>query len=126
MTQAKRKTKTILVVEDDPDIGSLLLELFASETSYHAVLATDGPLAMKIIIEIQPDLFILNYWLPLMNGLELYDQLHALPELHHVPALMLSANLPIKELEQRGIRGLEKPLDMDQLLQTIEKLLAAP
>lgn len=124
MTQVKRKTKTILVVEDDADIGSVLLEIFALETSYRAVLATDGLLALDIVKDLTPDLFILNYWLPHMNGLELYDRLHALPELRHVPTLLLSANPPTREIAGRKMAVIEKPLDIDKLLKVIADLLA--
>ena len=123
MTQVKRKTTTILVVEDDPDIGSVLLDLFASETSYRAVLATDSLLALDIVKDLKPDLFILNYWLPYMSGLELYDRLHAMPEFRDVPALFLSANMPVDEIARRGATAMEKPLDIDRLLQTIAGLL---
>ncbi len=37
---------------------------------------------------------------------------------------MISAQLPTKELKKRNIKGMNKPLDLDDFLQTIEQLLA--
>lgn len=72
---------------------------------------------------IKPSLFILDYQLPRMNGIELYDKLHAIETLANVPAIMMSAGLPDKELEKRKILGMNKPIDLDDFLQTIDQFL---
>jgi CheY-like chemotaxis protein len=72
-----------------------------------------------------PDLFLLDYQLPDINGLELADRLQATEALKHIPILLMSANLPKQEAEKRQIAFLEKPFGMDELLQTIEKLLVS-
>src|SRR5437870_1714880 len=115
--------KAILVVEDDSGIGTFLIQAITQETSFHALLAADGIQALKVVTQIKPDLFILDYQLPRMNGIDLYDQLHALPGLETVPAILISARLPKQEIEIRGLVGMNKPLELDDLLQTIEKLL---
>ena len=61
--------KLILVVEDDTAIGTLLVQILAQETCYHALLAADGFEALNVVREIKPDLFILDYQLPAMNGI---------------------------------------------------------
>ena len=69
--------KTILVVEDDVGIGSFLTQAISQETPHQAMLVTDGFQALNAIRSIKPGLFILDYQLPRMNGIELYDKLHA-------------------------------------------------
>jgi len=59
-----------------------------------------------------------------MNGIELYDRLHTTQGLEHVRAIMISANLPQQEIRQRQIVGIRKPFGLDDLLNTIEKVLA--
>ena len=59
-----------------------------------------------------------------MNGIELYDRLHARQELEHVPAILMSARLPKDEARKRKINCLEKPFELDQLLKTINDLIA--
>src|SRR5689334_1399014 len=86
--------KMILLIEDDANIGEVLLQAIAQETPYLATLVSNGFEALKAVQSIKPDLFIMDYLLPRMNGIELYDRLHAISELAQVPALMISARLP--------------------------------
>ncbi len=122
--EAHAQVKTILIVEDDIYIGEVLMQAIVQETSFLAILVQSGDEALNTVKGIKPNLFILDYQLPRMNGIELYDELHTNKELEHVPALMISAQLPVKELKKRNIKGLNKPLDLDEFLQTIEQFLA--
>ena len=49
--------KTILVVEDDENIGELIVEAFVQETPYQAMLATDGKQALKIVQNMKPTFY---------------------------------------------------------------------
>jgi|SRR5579884_1652864 len=115
--------KLILVVEDDEAIGTLLVQLLAQEACYQALLAVDGFEALNVVREVKPDLFILDYQLPAMNGIQLYDSLHAISRLEKVPAILLSARLPQYEVEKRSLIGLGKPFDLDELLEMVNKAL---
>lgn len=117
------QVRMILVVEDDTDIGSFLVQAILQETTYQAMLVSDGTQALKVTKDIKPNLLLLDYQLPRMTGIELYDQLHASKGLEDVPAILISARLPRAEIEKRQIIGMHKPLELDDLLQTIEKLL---
>lgn len=120
---ANTPIKTILVVEDDAGIGTFLVQAILQETPYQAMLVTDGFQALSAVNNIRPGLFILDYQLPRMNGIELYDQLHTVEGLEDVPAIIMSARLPKNEIEKRHLIGMSKPLELDDLLFTIEKLL---
>ena len=63
-----------------------------------------------------------------MSAVQLFDQLHALPELEDVPALILTACLEDCEAEiaARKLIALRKPFDMDEFLLTIEEILEKP
>ena len=122
--EADIKVKTVLVVEDDTGIGNFLVQAISQETSHHALLVSDGFQALKAVASIKPSLFILDYQLPRMNGLELYDQLHATKGLEQIPAIVISARLPRQEIERRKIIPMSKPLELDHFLDTIEKLLS--
>ena len=115
--------KTILIVEDDAGVGAFLVQAFAQETPYRAVLAADGLQALKIVHWLKPSLFILDYQLPFLNGIELYDRLHEMKELERTPAIIMSANLPTGEVKKRRLINLRKPFDLDDLLNTVEKTL---
>ena len=117
------KAKTVLVVEDDTGIGNFLVQAISQETTHHALLVSDGFQALKAVASIKPSLFILDYQLPRMNGIELYDHLHATPGLEEIPAIVISARLPRQEIEKRKIMSMSKPLELDDFLNTIERLL---
>lgn len=123
-SEADESVKTILVVEDDNGIGTFLVQAITQETTHLALLVSDGFQALNAVANIKPSLFILDYQLPRMNGIELYDKLHAMKEMENIPAIIMSARLPRKEIEQRNIVGMNKPLELDDFLQLIEKLLA--
>ena len=85
----------------------------------------DGKQALDVTRKLIPDLFIIDYLLPFMNGIELYDKLHAIEGLDAVPAILISARLPKQEIDKRHIVGMSKPLELDEFLHTIEELLGA-
>ena len=116
-------TRTILVVEDDFDIGIFLIEAITQETPYRALLARDATQALNIARTVKPSAVLLDYQLPGMNGIELYDQLHATNGLEDTPAILASAHIPTIAVEERHLPSLKKPFDLEELLQTIEEVL---
>ena len=114
---------TILIVEDDLAIGEMLMDLITWETPYQAFLASTGAQALKLVSTMTPCLFLLDYILPDMNGIEIYDQLHALSRLRHVPALMVSANYPQAEVNNRHIIGIRKPFELNDILAAIQRVI---
>jgi len=120
------KAKTVLIVEDDEAIGEFLVEAIQQETPYQVVLASDGLQALKMLRTLKPDLFILDYGLPGMNGLEFYDTIHAVKALEHLPVLIVSAEATRiqKEVKARQLLQLKKPFDLTDLLEAIERFFA--
>jgi len=116
--------QTILAVEDDENIGDVLVQLLEQETPYQVLCVPDAEQALEVVSSITPSLFILDYQLPGIDGLELSDRLHAIQEFATIPTLMISANPPSgKAMRQRHIMLFEKPFDLADLLETIENLL---
>ncbi len=115
--------KLILLVEDDEVHASMLYQVLKEETPYHVYYTSDGQDAWHFLQHIKPHLILLDYRLPHMDGLHLYDKVHAQRELQDLPVLMISAVLPQKEIQQRGIASIQKPFEIDNLLQTIDMLI---
>ncbi len=120
--------KMVFIVEDDEAIGELLVQAIEQETSYQAVLASDGFQALKMLRTVKPDLLILDYGLPDMNGIEFYDTIHAAKALEHLPVLIVSAETARiqKEIKARQLSQLQKPFELANLLQAIERLFSQP
>jgi DNA-binding response OmpR family regulator len=125
--EAQDTSNTILLVEDDPYISSFLVEAIAHETPYRAIVASNGNAALKVVRHFTPCLFILDYGLPGMNGIELYDHLHINQELAAIPAILITAdrNVSQQKIQQRHLFAFMKPLELDAFLSTIETLLAS-
>ncbi len=118
--------KLVLVVEADAEIGSFLVQAIKEETPYQAFLVTNGVQALQISREVTPDLFVLDYRLPGLDGLELYELLHSMEGLESVPTILMSASafFPRRNNEQHKISDLQKPFELDNLLHIIRELVA--
>jgi two-component system, response regulator, stage 0 sporulation protein F len=119
-----RHSSTILIVEDDAAIGEFLQQLINEETPYSSAVVSNGPRALEIARQIRPRLFLLDYRLPGMNGVEIFDRLQNMDEARGVPAIMMSATLPTEELQRRGIYPLRKPMDIGNVIRMITHALA--
>jgi DNA-binding response OmpR family regulator len=117
----------ILLVEDDPATAQLFLRILLQETSYRVFWATNGRAALHFTQHVKPQLFLLDYWLPDMTGIQLYDRLHVRKELEAVPALIMGACLEAvgDDIKQRGLLAVANPFDLDEFLATIESILAS-
>lgn len=115
---------TILIVEDDPTIGMLLQEVIQRNTLYQVIWATRASEALQAIKDTVPDLLLLDYFLPDMNGIELYDSLQNAPEQKHIPAIMLTASLNsiTQQLQERQIIGMSKPFHISELISLIKQM----
>jgi CheY-like chemotaxis protein len=121
----KPQSATILIVEDDAEIGHFLQQLIEEDTPYDTKLVDNGLTALEQAPKLRPCLMLLDYRLPGINGLELYDRLQQAEELRGIPAIMMSATLPVKELEQRGIYQLRKPMDIGGVIRMITHAIAS-
>lgn len=116
---------TILIVEDDADIAQFLQQLIEEETPYNTTIVDNGFKALEQAPDVRPCLLLLDYRLPGVNGLELYDRLQQSEEVRGVPAIMMSATLPVEELVKRGIYQLRKPMDISNVIRMITHALAS-
>lgn len=117
--------KLILIIEDNAQIGETFVRIISEETAHQALLVPDGAHALEIVKELRPDLIMLDYHLPRMNGLEVYDRLHAIEGLEHVPTILTTAGVLEHDIQERHLIGISKPVDLNKLLNIIEELLSA-
>jgi two-component system phosphate regulon response regulator PhoB len=82
--------KTLLLVEDDPDLLEVLRLTFEMD-GFNLVLASDGEQALAQARRHAPDLIILDLMLPKLDGLEVCRTLRADPAFAQLPILMLTA-----------------------------------
>lgn len=58
-----------------------------------------------------------------INGLALYDTVRAAQNRGTIRAILVSADIPKKETAKRTLIGIEKPFDLNELLEAIERVL---
>lgn len=118
------RSANILIVEDDPGIADFLKQIIEEDTPYNTTVVYDGEQALEKAQDTRPCLLMLDYFLPGMSGLEVYDHLQTMNETKGVPAIMMSATLPTEELQRRGIYQLRKPMDLGNVIRMITHALA--
>ncbi len=122
----QKVTKTILVIEDDVELAWILVQFFRQYSHYDTIWSHNGSEALQAMKNIKPDLLLLDYRLPDMNGLEFYDQLSTDDALATIPAILVTADTGRlqREVGRRRMIGIDKPFDLDTLHETINELLA--
>jgi len=81
---------TILVVEDQEEIASLL-RFKLKNSGYDVALAENGKMALEMARTNPPDLIILDVMMPVMNGVEALKNLKSDENLKSIPVIMLTA-----------------------------------
>jgi DNA-binding response OmpR family regulator len=114
---------TILVVEDDESTGEVLTLAISQETPYRPLLVRNGHDALHAFQQHKLHLLILDYILPDITGIELYDRMYAIDESKTIPTILMSAMHPNEEIAPRSIVLMEKPFELDTLLKAINNLM---
>jgi two-component system phosphate regulon response regulator PhoB len=116
----------ILVVEDEEAL-STLLQYNLEKEGYDVTLAGDGEEALMLVNERLPDLIVLDWMMPKISGIEVCRRLRSRSETRNVPIVMLTA----RGEESDRIRGLDtgaddyviKPFSMTELTARIRAVL---
>ncbi len=121
-------TSRILVVDDSPTIRRVVSAILERH-GYEASLASDGEDALEVLQrhEVKPDLILLDFVMPRMNGYQFCRALRADAELAAMPVVLMSAKSDrIREqfVQQTGaIDAITKPFDAQALVTVVENAL---
>lgn len=118
--------KTILVVDDDPEILSML-QLRLEKRGYKVLTASDGKEALTVAKRSRPALMILDVMMPAKNGWEVARALKQDPVTEGIKVVMLTAiGAQVNEMTSPLYGAdafLDKPFKFDDLDATLSKLL---
>jgi DNA-binding NtrC family response regulator len=117
----------ILVVDDEADIRGLLSEILTEE-GYEVEVAADAASARRAAAREEPDLVLLDIWMPDMDGISLLREWSEKQTLR-CPVVMLSGHGTVETAVEATRLGafdfVEKPLSIAKLLRTVERGLDA-
>jgi diguanylate cyclase (GGDEF)-like protein len=116
----------ILIVDDDPDIRDVL-KLTLAEENYEVVEAGDGEEALKIITGKSPDLVLLDYKIPKLNGRQVCAKIKKDLLLRHLPVIMVTGKGDVSDkvsgLDAGADDYIVKPFEPKELLARIRMVL---
>ena len=118
--------KTILIVDDDPDVR-LGLHVRLKANHYNVIFAADGMASIAEARKHKPDLIILDLGLPAGDGFSVMERLKANDSLSSIPVIVVSArnrDANVDRAMQAGAKAfLQKPADNAELLSAIRRAL---
>ena len=133
---SSRQAKKILIVDDESAIVSYL-EMLLHDNGYETVIASDGQEGMEMVRREKPDLVTLDISMPQASGTRFYKEIKTDPDLASIPVVIVTAVTGYGGDPygyEKFISGrhsvsppegfLPKPIDKEEFLATIQKLLA--
>jgi CheY-like chemotaxis protein len=126
----ERPLEKICYVEDDEDIQRIVRMSLERVGKMQVEIVTDPHAAIAAITAFKPDLVMLDWMMPGMDGPTLYRKMKEVPEVRDLPVVFITAKASPKELEE--LRGLGaagtiskpfSPKDLPEQLRAIWKTL---
>lgn len=122
------KKPLVLIVEDDNDLGSSIVD-YLKEEGLEAKLARDGDQAMRMVDSFSPAVVVLDLMMPRRDGFSVLRELRSDGRIAHLPVIVVTAIFGLSErlyaTELGAADYITKPFKLDELLQRIVGLLPA-
>lgn len=116
--------KKVLICDDDTDILFICSYIFEKQ-GCEVYTRTHCNNIIDMVKEIEPDVILMDNWIPDTGGIVASRAIKADENLQHIPIVYFSANNDIKALAQEAGADafLAKPFDLEELEKVIEKLI---
>ena len=121
--------KTILIVDDEPDV-TVYLKTFFEDNNFRALTAASAAEGLRLAAAERPDLITLDITMPGESGVRMYRQLQEDPESASIPVIIVTGVAhDFKQFieTRKRIRPpdayFEKPIDREALLAKVNELL---
>lgn len=118
--------KTVLVIEDDANIRMALFCIL-NQDGFKVLQAEDGIDGLKLATKKKPDLILLDWMMPEMNGIDVLRRLRRRDAIKDIPVIMLTAKGAISDVERGFAAGADgyitKPFDVAKISDCIKKKL---
>jgi CheY-like chemotaxis protein len=115
---------TILVVDDEPLIRDVVVDVLRDE-GYEVVTADDGYAAVEVFRHEAPRLVLMDVMMPRMDGHAAFRAMREHAQGEELCVILMSATVKPAHLDPGVTAFLRKPVDLDQLLELVARLLTA-
>lgn len=116
-----------IFIADDDQLVIDLISFRLQRRGHHVSGATDGELALEAIFHHPPDLIILDYVMPVLNGPDIIAALKAEPATSNIPVLILAAQWRERDVMDALDLGvtdyMTKPFSPEELIFRVERAL---
>lgn len=121
--------KKILIVEDETDLAKMIqVSLF--DEGFDVIVANNGSYAERTLERESFDLVLTDINMPLLDGVQLIDNLKRKEKTKEIPVVVLSGYIDAKRLKELASLGithvLTKPCSQEEIIAKVKKLLQEP
>ena len=117
-------TSIVLVVDDEEDLVTLL-KIGLKKQGFEVFSAGNGKTALDLITKENIDVVLLDYFLPDLNGQEIFEAIRNMEDKAHIPVVFFSASEEkIEELPNYdNTEKMVKPVQVSEISERIHKLI---
>jgi DNA-binding response OmpR family regulator len=117
-------SRKILICDDDPGILDML-EFVLEEAGYQIIAEPNSLNVNHMILSLDPDLIILDLWMPVLSGDQVLKNLRQDPRTENLPVIVISASREGKHIAREAGANdyITKPFDIDELILKIDQHL---
>ena len=128
MTETPSTMPHIVVIDDDPDLRSLLADSLEAFGGFQVTAVADGALGLEAVVTLRPTCVIVDVMMPGLDGYQFVRAMRGDPSTRDIPIVILSA-LTQPQDQWRGVLSgadayLFKPVPLEQLLAAVERAVA--
>jgi len=118
---------TILYIEDNPSNRRLVSQISEHDNSYNFIFSNDAESGIERMLEIKPDLVLMDIDLPRMDGFEALSRIKKMESIKHIPVVAITADIE-RIRSQKNDRyefemSIAKPICIPSLLQSISDVI---
>jgi putative two-component system response regulator len=121
---ADKPNKSVLVIDDSSSMLSSIKALLSEK--YKVVIVPGGKQGVRYLSKKKPDIILLDYLMPEMDGVQTLEEIRKLPDCSDIPVLFLTGadDKSINDLSELNVQGVvKKPPVLEDLLKSIEEAL---
>lgn len=120
-------TRMRILIADDDELVRETLTFLLDEHGYRVTAVANGREALERIAAVHPDLIILDFLMPGINGLQVYRCLRCDPAVRDIPVIFLSGQVSIRQeirkMQEARILFIEKPCGAVELFEHVDGII---